>query len=196
MADPERASLVQRAFDEYATGRDTKEQLLKQTAAWGVTNRRGRPLTSQAIGMLLRNRLYAGIVDVPEYGVRAKRGDFEPLISEDLFYRVQGVLAGRVPSTTRPSSVRTRISHSALSYAASPVDAASPAVGRRGAGPLNRSGASRRRGPSLSSDTARRRWLVPRQEVQWSRATARGGTARCGGSGRRCDRQGASGRQT
>jgi hypothetical protein len=27
--------------------------------------------------MLLRNRLYAGIVDVPEYGVRAKRGDFE-----------------------------------------------------------------------------------------------------------------------
>jgi len=50
--------------------------------------------------MLLRNRLYAGIVDVPEYGVRAKRGDFEPLISEDLFYQVQAVLAGRVPSTT------------------------------------------------------------------------------------------------
>jgi len=36
------------------------------------------PLTSQAIGMLLRNRLYAGIVHVSEYGVRAKRGDFEP----------------------------------------------------------------------------------------------------------------------
>jgi hypothetical protein len=42
----------------------------------------------------------AGILDVPEYAVRAKRGDFEPLISEDLFYRVQAVLAGRVPSTT------------------------------------------------------------------------------------------------
>jgi hypothetical protein len=28
-----------------------------------------------------------GIVDVTEYGVRGKRGDFEPLISEDLFYR-------------------------------------------------------------------------------------------------------------
>jgi hypothetical protein len=39
-------------------------------------------------------------LDVPEYAVRAKRGDFEPLISEDLFYRVQAVLAGRVPSTT------------------------------------------------------------------------------------------------
>jgi hypothetical protein len=36
----------------------------------------------------------------PVTGVLAKRGDFEPLISEDLFYRVQGVLSGRVPSTT------------------------------------------------------------------------------------------------
>jgi hypothetical protein len=49
--------------------------------------------------MLLRNQLDAGIVDVPEYGVRAKRGDFEPLISEELFYQVQAVLSGRVPST-------------------------------------------------------------------------------------------------
>ena len=56
---------------------------------------------SQAIGSPLRNHLYAGIVHVPEYGVRAKRGDFEPLISEDLFYRVQSVLSGRVPITTR-----------------------------------------------------------------------------------------------
>jgi hypothetical protein len=64
-----------------------------------LTNRRDRSLTSQAIGVLLRNQLYAGIVDVPEYGVRGKRGDFEPLISEDLFYRVQAILSGRVPST-------------------------------------------------------------------------------------------------
>jgi site-specific DNA recombinase len=100
MPDPERAPLVRRAFEEDATGRFTKQQLLKQSRAWGLTNRRGRPLTSQAIGVLLRNQLYAGIVDVIEYGVRASRGDFEPLISEDLFYRVQAVLSGRVPSTT------------------------------------------------------------------------------------------------
>jgi hypothetical protein len=74
MADPERAPIVRRVFEEYATGRYTKEQLLKQARAWGLTNRRGRPLTSQVIGMLLRNQLNAGIVDVPEYGVRAKRG--------------------------------------------------------------------------------------------------------------------------
>ena len=53
IADPERAPLVRRAFEEYTTGRHTKEQLLKQTSERGLTNRRGRPLTSQAIGMLL-----------------------------------------------------------------------------------------------------------------------------------------------
>jgi hypothetical protein len=82
-----------------ATGQYTKEQLLKRVRTWGLTNHRGKPLTAQAIGMLLRNQLYAGIVDVPEYGVRDKRGDFESLISQDLFYRVQGILSGRIPNT-------------------------------------------------------------------------------------------------
>jgi site-specific DNA recombinase len=99
MHDPKRAPLVRRAFEDYATGQYTKEQLLKHARTWGLTNRRGKPLTSQAIGVLLRNQLYAGIVDVPEYGVRGKRGDFEPLISEDLFYQVQAVLSGRTLST-------------------------------------------------------------------------------------------------
>jgi len=49
--------------------------------------------------VLLRNQLYAGIVNVPEYGVRGKRGDFEPLTSEELFYRAQAVLSGRQPIT-------------------------------------------------------------------------------------------------
>lgn len=97
--DPERAPLVRRVFAEYATGRYTKQQVLRQAHAWGLTNRRGRPLTSQAIGTLLRNRLYVGIVDCPEYGVRGKRGDFEPIVTCELFDRAQTVLSGRMPST-------------------------------------------------------------------------------------------------
>ena len=60
---PERAPLVRRAFEEYATSRFSKEQLLKQVRAWGLTNRRGRPLTTQAIGVLLRNRVYPALSD-------------------------------------------------------------------------------------------------------------------------------------
>jgi hypothetical protein len=58
MPDPERAD-VRRVFEAYATGRFTKQQVPEQARAWGLTNRRNRPLTLQAIGMLLRNRLYA-----------------------------------------------------------------------------------------------------------------------------------------
>lgn len=45
---------------------------------------------------MLQNRLYIGIVHVPDYGVREKRGDFEPLINEEIFYRVQAALSGMV----------------------------------------------------------------------------------------------------
>ena len=121
--DPARAPLVRRTFEDYATGQYTKEQLLKRARTWGLTNRRGRPLTSQAIGTLLRNQLYAGIVDVPEYGVRAKRGDFEELISEELFYRVQAILSNHVPSTA-PRQRDIPTSRCAASFAANPADAA------------------------------------------------------------------------
>ena len=100
MPDPERAPLCGAHSRSTSPDGSPSNNSSSRHRAWGLTNRRGRPLTSQAIGTLLRNQLYAGIVDVPEYGVRGKRGDFEPLISEDLFYRVQAVLSGRVPSTT------------------------------------------------------------------------------------------------
>ena len=46
-----------------------------------------------------RTRLYVGIVNLPGYGVVDKRGDFDPLIPDEVFYRVQAILTGRVPET-------------------------------------------------------------------------------------------------
>ena len=65
------------------------------------------------------NHLYAGIVDVPEYGVRGKRGDFEPLISEDLFYRAQRYYPAGSRATQ--SGAPARISHYAPLCDAGPV---------------------------------------------------------------------------
>jgi hypothetical protein len=48
---------------------------------------------------MLTNRLYAGFVDVPEFGV-SRRGDFNALVSEDTFDRVQAISQERVPVTT------------------------------------------------------------------------------------------------
>jgi len=68
--------------------------MLERGTADGLLNRRNRPLSSQTIGMLLRHQLYAGIIDVPEYSVRRRRGDFEPIVTEDLFQRAQAMLLG------------------------------------------------------------------------------------------------------
>ena len=56
MHDPERAPLVRRAFEHYATGQYTNEAP-ESGQDGGVTNRLGKPPISQAIGMLLRDRL-------------------------------------------------------------------------------------------------------------------------------------------
>ena len=92
----ERAPLVRRAFEEYATGQFTKQQLLQQVTARGLRNRRGQPLSSQSIGMLLRNQLYAGIVDVAEYGARPAWG-LRAARERGHLLPGQAVLSGRTP---------------------------------------------------------------------------------------------------
>ena len=94
--DPERAPLVRRAFEEFATGRFTKREVLNEITRLGLRTRRGLKVSAQAFDALLENRLYIGIIDVPDYGVVGRRGDFDPLVDEDVFYRVQGILSGRV----------------------------------------------------------------------------------------------------
>jgi Recombinase len=77
---------------DFATGRFTKKEVLAEITRLGLRTRRGLKVSPQAFDVMLENRLYIGILDVPDYGVHGRRGDFEPLIDEELFYRVQGVL--------------------------------------------------------------------------------------------------------
>ena len=43
MVDPERGPIVRQVFDDYATGRFTKQQVLQHATEAGLRNRRGRP---------------------------------------------------------------------------------------------------------------------------------------------------------
>jgi hypothetical protein len=97
--DPERASLVRRAFQDFATGRFAKDEVRNAVNTLGLTTRRGKPVPSQTFDALLRNRVYIGQVDVPAYNV-STRGDFEPLVSERVFFRVQAILDGRYEVTS------------------------------------------------------------------------------------------------
>jgi site-specific DNA recombinase len=98
VADPERGELVKRAFEEFATGRFTKEQVLDKVTRLGLRTRTGRTLNPQSFGRMLTNRLYAGFIHAPEFGI-SRRGDFDPLVSDETFYRVQAVIEGRVQTT-------------------------------------------------------------------------------------------------
>ena len=93
--DPERAPLIARAFEELATGRFTKQEVIARMTEAGLRTRRGLVLSPQSFGQMVRNSIYVGRVESPDYGV-STRGDFEPLIDEATFYRVQAVLDGRV----------------------------------------------------------------------------------------------------
>ena len=94
MPDPERAPLIRQAFEAYGTGVHTTRQVLRQVTALGLTTQRGSGLTPQTFGALPRNRIYAGQIEVPSLGVSAQ-GDFTPLVSEELFQRVQRLLNGK-----------------------------------------------------------------------------------------------------
>lgn len=43
---------------------------------------------------MVRNHVYIGRIDVPDFGV-STRGDFDPLVTEGIFFRVQAILDGR-----------------------------------------------------------------------------------------------------
>ena len=75
-----------------------KDEVRKNAIALGLRTRRGKPVPSQTFDAMLRNRVYIGQIDVADFGV-STRGDFEPLVTERIFFRVQAILDGRYEIT-------------------------------------------------------------------------------------------------
>jgi site-specific DNA recombinase len=92
--DPERGPLIRKAFELYATGGDSKAKVLRTITGLGLKTQRGLSLTAQTFEKLLRNPIYCGWVVIPTWSIR-ERGSFSPLISEELFGRVQDILDGK-----------------------------------------------------------------------------------------------------
>jgi site-specific DNA recombinase len=101
--DRERAVYVQRAFELFATGDYTEETLHATLVDMGLTmpksaKRPERPIAKATLGMLLRDRYYLG--EVKYKGVWYP-GRHEPLISKELFDKVQRVLDSHSGAGTR-----------------------------------------------------------------------------------------------
>ena len=89
--DPQRAELVRKAFTMMAEGQNMVE-VLRLVTLWGLRSRGGHKLAKTTFSQMLRNRVYCGWVTQKDI---TARGAFEPLISEEVFERVQAVMKGR-----------------------------------------------------------------------------------------------------
>jgi site-specific DNA recombinase len=99
LRDPKRADLVAESFELYATGLYTKEQVRERINAKGLRTHKGEPVGHERFDRMLRNPLYAGVLDIEKWGVSAK-GTFEPIVTMETFQTVRDVLQGRRRTVT------------------------------------------------------------------------------------------------
>ena len=98
--DPVTGPLVRSLFDAIASGRYTTVGIRDYATEIGLRSAVGKPLHVQTIYKMLRGPVYAGRIIGKLTNWQTVKAAFPPLILEDLFDRVQGVLAGQghVPS--------------------------------------------------------------------------------------------------
>lgn len=93
--DPQKAPLVKKAFELYATGQYNLETLIEEMHLLGLRNRRGGRVSMSGMSVLLNNPFYIGLIRIKRTG-ETYPGAHLPLISKSLFDRVQAILNGRV----------------------------------------------------------------------------------------------------
>ncbi len=91
LVDPVQGPRVRRCFLLVDQGRSVREALEEVTQD-GLRTRRGRPVEYREMRKMLRRQIYMGVVSA--FGITTQ-GDFEPLVDEDVFLRVQAALDGR-----------------------------------------------------------------------------------------------------
>ena len=91
--DPELAPLVRKAFEWYAGGNHSAKEVTKMLKEAGLTYRKsGNPLPRSTIHQMFRNRIYTGQF---EWNGKLYDGQYEPIISVELWEAVQDILDNR-----------------------------------------------------------------------------------------------------
>jgi site-specific DNA recombinase len=89
IVDPERAPFIVEAFEAYADGRIGAHALADRMAERGLRSRNGKVVSASRWLEMLHNLFYVGRVFD---GEEERKGLHPPLVSEELFQRVQNVL--------------------------------------------------------------------------------------------------------
>lgn len=93
--DPVRAVFIKKAFELYATGEYTMRKLSKKLYEDGLRSRKGHRVGLSAIGKILNNPFYYGDFI---WKNKLHHGHHEPIITKDLFEKVQYFLSPKKKS--------------------------------------------------------------------------------------------------
>ncbi len=90
--DPERAFLIKRLFADYASKAYSQADLIRHAKEWGLTTKKGNPVSPQTFSDILRNPFY--------YGVMRVKGElyphiYDPIITKELFDQCEDIRTGR-----------------------------------------------------------------------------------------------------
>jgi DNA invertase Pin-like site-specific DNA recombinase len=94
LPDPVVAPIIRKLFEWYATAAYSLVEVTKMAKAAGMVFRKsGNPVPKATVHKILHNRIYTGDFD---FGGKLYRGTYEPIITRELFRRVQEVLQQRL----------------------------------------------------------------------------------------------------
>lgn len=89
--DPDKKDYIKRCYELYATGLFSYERVGQELAKYGFVDSKGKPYAKKRIEDILKSPVYVGKVT---HGDDIFDGVHEPIISDELFYRVQLLLNG------------------------------------------------------------------------------------------------------
>ncbi len=88
MKNPDTFDTVKKAWDLMATGTKSLREMTIIMNEWGLK------ITKQSVGRSFRNKFYMGVLTSKRYPDEVE-GQHIPMVSKELFYRVQAILDGR-----------------------------------------------------------------------------------------------------
>ena len=98
--DPVAGPLIRQAFELYSTGRWSLRKLPEELHRQGLRSRSGKMVTTNGLFTILHNPFYMGVIRIQKTG-GVYAGVHRPIVTKQLFDRVQDIFAGKaVPKFT------------------------------------------------------------------------------------------------
>lgn len=93
-SDALRAPFIKQAFELYATGKYSLASLAEKLNKAGFRNKSGKEISKNGLNTILKNSFYTGLIKIEKVG-EVFAGIHRPLVSQQLFDKVQAVLEGK-----------------------------------------------------------------------------------------------------